>query len=162
MVRYTLNWNLLTNRKQRIVINGTASDWAPVTSGVSQGSVLGRVLFIIYINDIDVGLDNFISNFADDTKIDKSIITDHNRMSLQEDLRKIWEWSIKWEVPFNVNKCHILQVGTTIKKKNKKWMVRNLKTYNEWKTLELQLRLASTFPSNAKMPQVKLIDCWVS
>ena len=104
------NW--LSNRKQRVVINGAASDWAPVTSGVPQGSVLGPVLFIIYINDIDVGLNNLISKFADDTKIGNSIITDHDRMSLQEDLRKIVEWSQRWEMPFNVNKCQILQVGT--------------------------------------------------
>ncbi len=67
---------------------------------------------IIYINDIDVGLNNFISKFADDTKIGNSIITEHFRMSLQEDLRKISEWSQRWEIPFNVNKCHILQVRT--------------------------------------------------
>ncbi len=70
------NW--LNNRKQRVIINGSASDWAPVTSGVPQGSVLGSVLFVIYINDIDVGLNNFISKFADDTKIGNSIITDHD------------------------------------------------------------------------------------
>ncbi len=106
------NWieNWLSNRKQRVVINGTASDWAPFTSGVPQGSVLGPVLFIIFINDIDVGLNNFISKFADDTKIGNSIITDHDRMNLQEDLRNILEWSQR--MPFNVNKCHILQVGT--------------------------------------------------
>ncbi len=78
------NWieNWLSNRKQRVVIHGTASGWAPV----------GPVLFIIYINDIDVGLSNFLSKIADDTKISNSIITDHERMSLQEDLRKISEW----------------------------------------------------------------------
>ena len=110
ILKWIENW--LSNRKQRVVINGTASDWAPVTSGVPQGSVLGPVLFIIYINDIDVGLNNLISKFADDTKIGNSIITDHDRISLQEDLNKISEWSQRWEMPFNVNKCHILQIGT--------------------------------------------------
>ncbi len=107
------NW--LSNRKQRLVINGTASDWATVTFGVPQGSVLGPVLFIIYINDINVGL-NLISKFADDTKIGNSIITDHDRMSLQEDLRKISDCPQRWEMPFNINKCHILQVVTRNKK----------------------------------------------
>ncbi len=85
------NWieNWLRNRKQRVVINATASDWTPVTSGVPQGSVLGPVLFIIYINDIDLGLSNFISKFADNTKLGNSVITDSDGMSLQEDLRRI-------------------------------------------------------------------------
>ncbi len=108
------NWieNWLSDRKQRVVINGTASDWAPVTSGVPHWSVLGPVLFTIYINDIDVWLNNFISKFADNTKIGNSIITDHDRMSLQEDLIKISKWSQRWGMPFNVNKCHVLQVSS--------------------------------------------------
>ncbi len=61
--------NCLSNRKQKVVINGTVSDWGPVTSGVPQGAVLGPVLFRIYQNDIDDGLNNFIFRFADDTKI---------------------------------------------------------------------------------------------
>ncbi len=73
---------------------------------------LGPVLLIIYINGIDVRLNNLIFKFSDDTKIGNSIITDQDRMSLQEDLRKISEWSKRWEMPLSVNKCHILQVGT--------------------------------------------------
>ncbi len=84
----------------------------PVTRGVSQGSLLGPILFIIYINDFDVRLNIYISKFADDTKIGNSIITDQDRMTLQEDLRKISEWSQRWEMPFNIKKFHILQVGT--------------------------------------------------
>ncbi len=71
------NW--LSNRKQRVVINGTASDWAPVISGVPQSSDLGPVLFIIYINDIHVELNNFIAKSADDTKIGNSIISVSDR-----------------------------------------------------------------------------------
>ncbi len=92
------NWTENNNR-QRVFINGTASDWAPVTSGVPQGSVFGPILFIISINDIDVGLNNFISKFADDTKIRNLPITDCDRMSLQEDLRKISECCEILEIP---------------------------------------------------------------
>ncbi len=104
--------NCLNNRKQTVVINETALDWVPVTSGVPQGPVLGPVLFIIYINDIDVGLNNFIAKFADSTKVGNSVISRHDRQSPQDDLGKISAWSGAWEMPFNVKKCHILQVGT--------------------------------------------------
>ncbi len=95
------NWieNWVSNRKQRVVINGTTLDWAPV-------------LFIIYINDIEVGLNNFIAKFSDDTKIGNSVISDRDRRNLQDDLNKTSAWSARWEMPFNVKKCHILQVGT--------------------------------------------------
>ncbi len=84
------NWieNWLSNRKQ-LVINETASDWAPVTSDVPHGFLLGPVLFVIHINDIDVALNNLTAKLADDTKIGKSVISDHYRQSLQEDLRKM-------------------------------------------------------------------------
>ncbi len=112
------NWidDWLHNRKQRVVVNGESSPWSPVTSGVPQGSVLGPILFIIYINDLDVGLNNTVSKFADDTKIGNAIVTEDDRAKLQEDLNKIAEWSEKWQMPFNVSKCQMLQVGHSNKK----------------------------------------------
>ncbi len=102
------NW--ISNRKHRAVINGSASDWTPVTSGVPHVSVLKPVLFVIYINDNSVGLNNFLAIFADDTKIGNSVISDRT-CSLQENLNKISAGSDRWEMFFNIYKCHILQVG---------------------------------------------------
>ncbi len=71
---------------------------------------LGPVVIIIYINDIDFGLNNLISKFVDNTKIDNTVFSEGDRRSLQEDLRKVSYWSVKWEILFNINKCQILQV----------------------------------------------------
>ncbi len=68
-----------SNRKQRIIINDIAADWAPVTSGVPQGSVIEPV---VYINFSNVGLMNFTSKFAGKAKIGKSIINDRDKLSL--------------------------------------------------------------------------------
>ncbi len=94
------------------MIDGFISEWAPVISGVPKGSVLGPVLFIIYINDVDVGLNSCISIFADDTKIFNSVLTDEDRQRLQDDLHINSAWSDRWEMNFNVDKCQVLQIGT--------------------------------------------------
>ncbi len=78
------------------------SELTPVTSGVPQGSVLRPVLFIIYINDIELGLNYLISKFADGTKVGNSVLSGGDRRNLHEDLRKISGWSVKWEMPFNI------------------------------------------------------------
>ena len=103
------NW--LKNRRQRVVVNGQSSEWSPVTSGVPQGSVLGPLLFIIYINDIDEGIAAKISKFADDTKLGANVCKPESVVSLQEDLRRIGEWSDKWQMPFNNSKCKVMHVG---------------------------------------------------
>ncbi len=77
-----------------------------VVSHMALFSLLGAVLFIIYINDIDVGLINYIGKFADNTKIRNSVISDGDSHSLQDDLNNISAWSARWEMPFNVKKCH--------------------------------------------------------
>lgn len=80
----------------------------PITGGVPLGSVLGPVLFINYISDINVGLSRLISKFADQIKIGSSILSDQDRPSVQEDLHKISAWSDDWEMPFNTDKRQIL------------------------------------------------------
>ena len=101
----------LADRKQRVVINGSASSWKKVTSGVPQGSVLGPILFIIYINDLDLGLISKVSKFADDTKIGINANNDEAVQNLKTDLKKIENWSVKWQMPFNVDKCKVMHIG---------------------------------------------------
>ncbi len=121
-------------------------------------------MFVIYINCIDVGLNNFISKFADDSKIGNSLINNHDRMSLQEDLRKISEWSKRWEMPFNVIKCHNLQEDTRNRKKKKTEHEMNetkLESVQSFKDLGVTVASSLKLSSNAKTPHVKPIAYWV-
>ena len=101
----------LTDRRQRVVINGKESEWRNVISGVPQGSVLGPLLFIIYINDIDEGLTCKISKFADDTKITSKVTSVLQWQQLQKDLNTLASWAEKWQMKFNTGKCKVLHIG---------------------------------------------------
>jgi len=103
--------NFLTNRQQRVVTNGIESSWGPVTSGVPQGSVLGPVLFLIYINDLPEALDCTVKLFADDTKIYTNINTPSDEEKLQNNIFNACEWAIKWQMIFNVKKCKTMHIG---------------------------------------------------
>ena len=80
----------LSGRTQRVCISGVVSRWLSVLSGVPQGSVLGPILFLIYINDLDCEIINWILKFADDTKIFGNISTSDSHITLQDDLDKLW------------------------------------------------------------------------
>ena len=101
----------LTGRQQRVTVNGTKSDWAPVTSGVPQGTVLGPLLFVIYVNDMPGEVRSSLKMFADDTKLYRSVGRESDNGVLQEDLDSLVEWSERWQLPFNREKCKTLHLG---------------------------------------------------
>ena len=119
-----LDWvkAFLHDRTQRVVIRGTASDPEKVTSGVPQGSVLGPILFLIFINDLPLEVVSPISLFADDSKIFTRIVSEKNtqkrpgvrgEVNLQQDLNRIREWASRWKMDFNVGKCKVMHLGSS-------------------------------------------------
>ena len=108
-----LNWirEWLRERKQRVVLDGENSEWKEVKSGVPQGSVLGPVLFLIYINDIDENIANMILKFADDIKLIGKVKTLQDIESMKRDVKILVEWSEKWLMPYNIKKCKAMHLG---------------------------------------------------
>ena len=101
----------LIDRKQRVILKGGTSDWLHVLSGVPQGSVLGPCLFIIYINDIDLNISGEMLKFVDDTKVICPMEKEENGATLQADLDKLLDWSNKWQMQFNLEKCKVMHFG---------------------------------------------------
>jgi len=101
----------LDNRMQRVCINGVLFGRRLVTSGVPQGSVLGPLLFLIFINDLDLGLLSSILKFADDTKVFGKVATPTERLQLQLDLNELCRWADEWQMKFNVSKCMVMHTG---------------------------------------------------
>ena len=80
-------------------------------SAVPQGSVLGPILFLIYINDLEDDISSKVLKFADDTKVFRNITNDTNKQSLQDDLDKLVKWSEKWQMLLNFGKCKCIHIG---------------------------------------------------
>ena len=98
----------LTERFQRVVVDGEASSFVKVTSGVPQGTVLGRLMFLLFINDIHENLDSTLRLFADDALLYRPINTMNDTIILQNDIDKLVSWSKTWQMQFNVTKCHTI------------------------------------------------------
>ena len=90
----------LTDRRQRVGVNDSRSSWADVTSGIPQGSVLGPMLFIIYINDMPSSVLSSIYLFADDAKVYRNISSNDDPPTLQHDLQQLEKWSERWQLRF--------------------------------------------------------------
>ena len=92
----------LSKRKQRVVLNGMESDWGDIKSGVPQGSVLGPLLFLIYINDLEKGIKSSIKFFADDTSLFSIVKNPHvSAQNINHDLQLISQWAVQWKMSFN-------------------------------------------------------------
>ena len=114
-----LGWirDWLSNRWQRVGLKRTWSEWMRVLSGIPQGSVLGPLLFLMFIDDLDEGLTSTVLKFADDTKIFETVNDWEDRKRLQRDLDRLVEWSERWQMKFNVSKCKVMHLG----RGNERW-----------------------------------------
>lgn len=102
----------LTGRSQQVTVNGKASLKKEVTSGIPQGSVLGPVLFVIFINDLPHQVDSEIYLFADDIKILRRIQGPVDQTTLQEGINTMLKWSDKWLLEFHPDKCASMSINS--------------------------------------------------
>ena len=103
--------NFLKCRAQRVVVSGEHSDWTDVVFGVPQGTVLGPLLFLAYINDLPHNLNSEVRLFADDCVIYRQIQNDLDHTLLQDDLITLEKWQNDWQMSFNVKKCFIMRIN---------------------------------------------------
>ena len=113
-----ISWikSFLTNRTQKVVLDGEESESRPVMSGVPQGSVLGPCLFLMYINDMPDMIESNIRLFADDTIIYLTVTNQTDCQALQADLIKLEIWESEWLMAFNPDKCEVIRITNKKKK----------------------------------------------
>jgi Reverse transcriptase (RNA-dependent DNA polymerase)/Endonuclease-reverse transcriptase len=102
--------SFLCGRTQKVVIDGYESDLVSVSSGVPQGSVLGPLLFILYINDLPDNIKSKCKLFADDSLLHRKITCEADYQELQQDLNEVLEWCNKWHMKLNLDKCEHMKI----------------------------------------------------
>ena len=106
------NWiqNFLTMRTQQVVLEGVSSSSITVASGVPQGTVLGPLLFILYLSDPPEGISSQVCLLADDCILYREINTLNDCQDVQMDINTLCNWESKWQVKFSIDKCYIMHV----------------------------------------------------
>ena len=107
--------NFLNNRKQRVVVDGSFSNYADVESGVPQGTVLGPLLFLLHINDLPSCVNSKVRLFADDCLLYREIKNNQDQIDMQRDLDALMDWGSTWGMKFNAKKCNIMRVSRSRK-----------------------------------------------
>ena len=109
---HTLSWigAFLSNRTKTTVVNGVHSSYVEVTSGVPQGSVLGPMLFRLYMDDMNNAITSQIKLFTDYSVLCRNIHNQTDQVILQNDLDTISSWAEKWLMELNINKCSVLSI----------------------------------------------------
>ena len=103
--------DFLQDRWQQVTVGKSESNPVRVTSGVPQGSVLGPVLFVLYVNELPELVQSHMKMFADDVKVFRGISNSSDQSALQDDLNALCNWSKDWLLQFNPKKCKVMHVG---------------------------------------------------
>jgi hypothetical protein len=153
----TLNWikAFLDNRTQSVIVDGEMSDSAVVTSGVPQGSVLGPILFLCYINDLPDQVSSSCRLFADDSIVYRKIDKPEDSVTLQQDLDALVAWEAKWGMSFHPDKCTILSATRKRKPAIYTYILREHQLERVSQATYLGVELSSDMRWNSHIAKVK-------
>ena len=142
----THSWikSFLMNRLQRVMVDGENSEWVKVESGVPQGTVLGPVLFLSYIDDLPNSVKHsHVRLFADDCVLYRQVKSESDCELLQDDLQNLEKWEQKWSMSFNPSKCNSINITRKHKKITHSFSLHNQTSANVISTTNLGVELAS-------------------
>ena len=154
--------NHLQNRQQRVVLNGTISDWRCVSAGVPQGSVLGPLLFPVYINDLTDDISSEMRLFADNSSLFTRVErVDQTHEKLVKDLHSITNWAYQWKMVFNPDitkqAIEVIFSGKKKKPENPELLLNSIPVFREDNTKHLGVYLDGglTFPKHIREAVIK-------
>jgi hypothetical protein len=149
----TIAWiqNFLSNREQQVIVGDAVSEKVRVTSGIPQGSVLGPILFLLFINDLPDRVTSRLLLFADDTKI----YAMDDLPALQADLDNLAEWSQEWQLTFNEGKCKHLHIGRRTPSTDLKLNDHTLERVNQEKDLGVIFESSLRFREHVQAKTLK-------